>query len=178
LINKDSSAIIYLDYELQVMEGVVKMYILAVIGVICSVLLLNVVTEEGFGDMLVYFDVISMLQLIVLIVPILASAGLVKDFNVALKLALGKKKAESMLQLKKAKEAIKLTGEVCLASGVMGICCGIIKIFYSYKGLGMASLLADSGVSMLTLFYSLIIYLLLLPIESKIEIKISEYMQE
>ena len=60
----------------------------------------------------------------------------------------------------------------------MGICCGIIKIFYSYKGLGMASLLADSGVSMLTLFYSLIIYLLLLPIESKIEIKISEYMQE
>ncbi|MCI9079535.1 MAG: hypothetical protein HFH68_11550 [Lachnospiraceae bacterium] len=154
------------------------MYIFAIIGVICSVLLLNVVTEEGFAGMMIYYDVISMLQLVVLIVPILAAAGLVKDFNVALKLALGKKKAESMLQLKKAKEAVKLTGKICIASGIMGTCCGIIRVFYSYKNESMGSLLSGSGVAMLTLFYALIIYLLLLPIESKIEIKISEYMQE
>ena len=154
------------------------MYILAVIGGICSVILLNVATEEGFSNMLIYYDVISMLQLIVLIIPILAAAGLIKDFNNALKLALGKKKAGSMLQLKRAKEAIKLTERICIASGVMGTCCGIIRIFYTYEKGATASLVAGLGVAMLTLFYSLIIYLLLLPIESKIEIKISEYMQE
>ena len=154
------------------------MYILAIIGVICSVVLLNLVTGEGFSNMLVYYDVISMLQLVVLIVPILAAAGLIKDFNNALKLALGKKKAESILQLKRAKEAVKLTGNICIASGVMGTCCGIIQVFYIYRGEDLSSLLAGLGVSILTLFYSLIIYLLLLPIKSKIEIKILEYMQE
>ena len=78
------------------------MYILAIIGVICSVVLLNLVTGESFSNMLVYYDVISMLHLVVLIVPILAAAGLIKDFNTALKLALGKKKADSILQLKRA----------------------------------------------------------------------------
>ena len=154
------------------------MYILAIIGVICSVVLLNLVTGEGFSNMLVYYDVISMLQLVVLIVPILAAAGLIKDFNTALKLALRKKKAESILQLKRAKEAVKLTGNICIASGVMGTCCGIIQVFYIYRGEDLSSLLAGLGVSILTLFYSLIIYLLLLPIKSKIEIKILEYMQE
>ena len=154
------------------------MYILALIGVICSVVLLNLVTGEGFSNMLVYYDVISMLQLVVLIVPILAAAGLIKDFNTALKLALGKKKAESILQLKRAKEAVKLTGNICIASGVMGTCCGIIQVFHIYRGEDLSSLLAGLGVSILTLFYSLIIYLLLLPIKSKIEIKILEYMQE
>ena len=99
------------------------MYILAIIGVICSVVLLNLVTGESFSNMLVYYDVISMLHLVVLIVPILAAAGLIKDFNTALKLALGKKKADSILQLKRAKEAVKLTGNICIASGVMGTCC-------------------------------------------------------
>ncbi|MDE6617393.1 MAG: hypothetical protein K2K35_12575, partial [Lachnospiraceae bacterium] len=121
------------------------MYILAVIGVICSVVLLNVATEEGFSNMLIYYDVISMLQLVVLIVPILAAAGLVKDFNNALKLALGKKKAESILQLKRAKEAVRLTEKICIASGVMGTCCGIIRVFYSYKDTSISSLLAGSG---------------------------------
>lgn len=154
------------------------MYILAIIGVICSVLLLNVATEQGLSNMLVYYDVISMLQLIVLIVPILAAAGLIKDFNTALKLALGKKRAVNLLQLKRAKEAVKLTGNICLASGAMGTCCGIIQVFYIYKSENMASLLMGLGVAILTFFYSLIIYLLLLPIKSKIEIKILEYMQE
>lgn len=154
------------------------MYILSIIGVIFSVILLNLVSKNGLGSMLVYYDVVSMLQLIVLIVPILASAGLIKDFNNALKMALGKKKAVSMLQLKKAKEAVKLTEKICLASGVLGTCCGIIRVFYDYKYEDMASIIAGLGVAMITLFYAIIIYLLLLPIESKIEIRISEYMQE
>ncbi len=154
------------------------MYILAIIGVIFSVLLLHVTTELGFSNMLVYYDVVSMLQMVVLIVPILAAAGLIKDFNTALKLALGKKKADSLLQLKRAKEAVKLTGNICVASGALGTCCGFIQVFYMYRDASMASLLAGLGVAILTLFYSLIIYLLLLPIKSKIEIKILEYMQE
>lgn len=154
------------------------MYILSIIGVIFSVLLLNLVTKDGLSNMLMYYDVVSMLQLIVILVPMLASAGLIKDFNNALKMALGKKKAGSILQLKRAKEAVRLTEKICIASGVLGTCCGIIKIFYECKNESRASLIVGLGVAMLTLFYAIIVYLLLLPIESKIEIKTSEYMQE
>ena len=75
------------------------MYILAVIGVILAVLLNTAVSESGLDAAISYLDYISILQFVIIIIPILAASGLLKDFNNALKLVIGRKKAESMLQL-------------------------------------------------------------------------------
>lgn len=92
-----------------------------------------------------------------------------------------RKKAESMLQLKRAKEAVKLAANTSLASGAMATCCGFIVNVHnsiSSTGIDIEELASGSAVSVLTMFYGLVLYLLLLPVKSKIEIKISEFMQE
>lgn len=157
------------------------MYILAVIGVILAVLLNTVVSESGFDTVISYLDAVSILQFAIIIIPILAASGLLKDFNNALKLVIGRKKAESMLQLKRAKEAVKLVGNTSLASGAMATCCGFIVSVHnsiSSTGIDIEKLAFDFAVSVLTTFYGLVLYLLLLPVKSKIEIKISEFMQD
>lgn len=157
------------------------MYILAVIGVILAVLLNTVITENGLASAISYFDAVSILQFVIIIIPILAASGLLKDFNNAFKLTIGMKKADSILQLKRAKEAVKLTGKTSLASGAMATCCGFIINAHNCitsTGTDIDSLVAGSAASLITMFYGLILYLFLLPVKSKLEVRISEFMQD
>lgn len=157
------------------------MYILAVLGVILAVLLNTVLTENGIASAISYFDVVSILQFVIIIIPVLAAAGLLKDFNNALRLTIGRKKADSILQLKRAKEAVKLAGNTSLASGAMSTCCGFIINAHNcitIKGTDIDSLVAGTAVSVITMLYGLILYLFLLPVKSKLEVQISEFMQD
>lgn len=48
---------------------------------ILAVLLNTVLTENGLASAISYFDVVSILQFVIIIIPILAAAGLLKAFN-------------------------------------------------------------------------------------------------
>lgn len=156
------------------------MYILAVLGVILSVLLMTIAGEDGLAGVatLFYtFDIISILIILIIAIPVVISTGLHKDFNNAFKFAIGKKKAKSLLELKRAKEAIILTGRTVMASGILGACFSWIIIAYKVEA-ELEHIMPNLGVSFITILYALIVYLLLLPIRSKLEIKIIEFMQE
>lgn len=52
---------------------------------------------------------------------------------------------------------------------------GIIMIAYSCKNFN--SVMVNMGVALLTMFYGLVLYIFLLPVQARIEVKISEFMQ-
>ena len=151
------------------------MYILSVIVVIVSVFLLASAGEVGVFGIFHFFDIVSMLIVIIIFISMMVASGLLKDFNNAFRLTIGKKNAKSILELKRAKEAVKFAGKLFIMSGFLGTLMGIIMVAYSCSTI--KSIMINMSVALLTMFYGLVLYILLLPIQLRIEIKISEFMQ-
>ena len=151
------------------------MYILSVIVVIVSVFLLASAGEAGVFGIFHFFDIVSMLIVIIIFISMMVASGLLKDFNNAFGLTIGKKNAKSILELKRAKEAVKFAGKLFIMSGFLGTLMGIIMVGYSCSTI--KSIMINMSVALLTMFYGLVLYILLLPIQLRIEIKISEFMQ-
>ncbi len=162
------------------------MYILSVIVVIVSVFLLASAGEAGVFGIFHFFDIVSMLIVIIIFISMMVASGLLKDFNNAFRLTIGKKNAKSILELnslvnlciikwKRAKEAVKFAGKLFIMSGFLGTLMGIIMVGYSCSTI--KSIMINMSVALLTMFYGLVLYILLLPIQLRIEIKISEFMQ-
>ena len=122
-----------------------------------------------------FFDIVSMLIVIIIFISMMVASGLLKDFNNAFRLTIGKKNAKSILELKRAKEAVKFAGKLFIMSGFLGTLMGIIMVGYSCSTI--KSIMINMSVALLTMFYGLVLYILLLPIQLRIEIKISEFMQ-
>ena len=151
------------------------MYILSVIVVIVSVFFFSSAGEAGVFGIFHFFDIVSMLIVIIIFISMMVASGLLKDFNNAFRLTIGKKNAKSILELKRAKEAVKFAGKLFIMSGFLGTLMGIIMVAYSCSTI--KSIMINMSVALLTMFYGLVLYILLLPIQLRIEIKISEFMQ-
>lgn len=152
------------------------MYILAILAVILSAVGMAAVSQMGIGGIVCYFDLISLLDLLIITIPILLSSGLGKDFNRAFGFALGGKKAESLFVLRRAKEAVELVRKTLLFAG------GFASLFLAVlvlREVGDFSALGQNlAVAMLDFLYAVAFNLLLLPISTRLEVKIEEYMQE
>lgn len=76
------------------------MYILSIIVVMLSVFFIAAAGESGIYGVSHFFDLVSILLVVIVFITMMAAAGLLKDFNNAFKLTIGKKDAESILELK------------------------------------------------------------------------------
>lgn len=108
------------------------MYLLSIL----SVILLTVVmcaTSSGMDGSYVFrfLDGYTILYLILFLIPLLISGGLLKDFNHAFRLVIGKKEAKSLIELKRAKESVSLTIKILLILSVF--ICAIQGVFILYN---------------------------------------------
>ena len=94
------------------------MYLLTILAIIASVFFMSSISLWGVEGILYYADWISLVFILLIAIPLLISAGLFLDFNRAFAITLGHKKAESLLVLKRAKEAVELARKAMLYSGV------------------------------------------------------------
>lgn len=167
------------------------MYILSILGVVLSVLLMGCSGGGGLTNIPVSLahitDVISVLLVFIITIPILASSGLHKDFNNAFKLTLGKKEAGSLLELKRAKEAVMLVTRTVILSGILFWAFSTIMILYDVIGdtdtieklsSMFHTFFANEAICILSIFYAMVVSLMLLPIMSRLEVKMAEFMQE
>lgn len=152
------------------------MYFLSMV----SVVLLTVVMcgTSGMNGSYIsrYLDFQTLLFLVLFLIPLLISGGLLKDFQNAFRLVIGKKEAENLLELKRAKEAVSLTIKILIVASVF--ICAIQGIFVIYSMDDPASLGPSFSVSLLSLIYGLGIALVLLPLQARLQIKIQEYISE
>lgn len=65
-------------------------YLLAVLAVIVSTIIMPEVLQMGWYSITYYIDVPNMLLLLLITIPVLASAGLLKDFTKAFRIAFKK----------------------------------------------------------------------------------------
>lgn len=151
------------------------MYILSIIAVVVGTLIMSLFSERGLIGILSYIDGVSIIMLLVLTVPMLIASNLLKDFNNAFRLSNKKNKISSMGEIKRAIEAVDLVMKVLLAAG------GFIAIFVLVIIMGElddpSTIGPKMAVAFLSLIYALAIDLFLLPLKSRLKIRMQEFIE-
>lgn len=148
------------------------MYLLSVLAIVLCFMLVEV-TQQTMG-LFEFWDSMSFIFLIVLSIPVMLSAGLLKDINNAFRLVFGRKKDAALLELKRAKLAVDTMIRTVLYSSVFVMIMQIVVMLHSMSD--PSHIGPVISVALLTLFYAVIISILLLPIKAKLEQRILEYM--
>lgn len=144
--------------------------IIAVIGVTIGICIL-----EGMS-LTWLLDIPSLLIILLITIPILFSTGMLKDFNNAFAFVLGRKKTESLKQLKRSVEAVTLAIKTLLLSGFFTAFVQLVVILDSLSD--KSKLGPMLAVSILVIVYASGLSLLLMPLRSKLKIQIVEYLSE
>jgi len=112
--------------------------------------------------------------LIVILIPLalIVISGLWRDLKRAFKIILSKENIYTRSELKKSEVAIKAFQTYVCLSGIFGTLVGMVTVLSILDD--MDKLLPSISVSMLTLFYSLFIVILLMPIKYRIQSLIVE----
>lgn len=160
------------------------MYLLSFLAVVVVSLFTIGLTSIGvlgnWSGVYWYFDTWSFILLIIVCVPILIGSGLFKDFNNAFLLAVKtKRKSEASLpEVKHAIEAVFLVRKVLVAGGTFIVLLTLVFIlacltpeYYEIVG-------KNTAVALLPLVYAFAIDLLLLPIESRLKVRLNDMMHQ
>ena len=123
-----------------------------------------------------FIDLPSLLPLILFNITMLLSAGLLKDFNNAFRFVVRTDQEESLTKLRRSIEAVRLARRVTLAAG------GFDLFFQFILILGRIDFPEILGpyiaIGMLGLLYVFAFVLLLLPMESRLQIKLQNMLQD
>jgi len=74
-------------------------------------------TSMGVGGLVYFIDMPSLIILLLICIPILLASNLWKDFNNAFRIVLGKGKERTLLEIKRAVEAVNLVMKTLLYGG-------------------------------------------------------------
>ncbi len=152
------------------------MYLLAILGVILSALLMGMFSPDGIASLSSCLDLFALLLIVIIVIPVMASMGMLKDLNHAFRLTLGRKAAGSLRELKRAKTAMVYLMRCVLLAGVTGTLAGIMQVLSTSEG-EVGILTASMGVAVCPLLYAFVIVLVLLPIDARLEHRIVEFME-
>lgn len=154
------------------------MYIISILAVI---IISRLLTTGNTGGWL--FDYLTITVMLLFDFTLLAGTGLLKDFNNAFRLSIRRRNGkESLSELRRSIEAVRLTRKVTLASGMFFLFFEAVQILMkvnwnevaSGSGTDLGGMLAP-GLS--APLYAAAIILILLPVESILRLRLWD-MQE
>ena len=149
------------------------MYFISIVAVVC---ISGFLLMLGQGSVVWLIDMPSLIVILLFDITMLFSAGLVKDFNNAFRMVLRTGKDESVTEMKRAIEAVGLVRKTTLAAGVFSMIFGLIM---AMGQLGNPELIGPNlAVASLTLLYALAFILILLPLESRLRMKLQNLLQD
>lgn len=152
------------------------MYVLIVIGLLVVVMLVEISVWNLGSSLTMLIDAPSLVLLMIIGVSMLLAAGLGKDFLAAFRLALGKEKqAVGLRERKRAVEAVELFMKTMRYGGVFSVILQLIAISSLMKDVAMWGIYLS--VIFVALVYAYAVNLLLLPVKSRLNLGIIEYVQ-
>ena len=152
------------------------MYFLSMVSVILLTAVMCGTCGMNVGYVGRYLDFNTILFLVLFLIPLLISGGLLKDFQNAFRLVIGKKEAKDLLELKRAKEAVSLTIKIMMVVSIFITAIQGIYVIYSMDDL---TLLGPSfSVALLSIIYGMGIALILFPLQARLNVKIQEFISE
>ena len=150
------------------------MYILSILSVIAMFLLTIGMSSAGIGVISYYIDMPSLIILLILCFPMLISSGLLKDFNRAFHIVMSKNRETSLNEIKRSIEAVDLVIKILTIGGAFIAVASFILVLALVET--PEQLGPNLAVTILSLVYALAFALILLPLKSRLKVKMIEYM--
>lgn len=143
-----------------------SLLLLMILSIFCMFCVMN-------GNITYYLDPTSLLLIILITIPVLISAGLFRDFNNAFRLSAKRSTDCSRRELERAVEAVSLTIKTLWASGIFNVLFSFIhSLATNYDTVEM--LPPYISVSLIPLLYSAFFVILLLPMQSRLKLRLCE----
>lgn len=152
------------------------MYFISIITLIIAVGIICILSFASFSGFVGMFDMVTLLLVLLLWIPMIVSGGLWKDFNNAFRFGVGRKQAKNLMELKRAKEAVSLSIKVLITSAIFVVGVEFIQVLYNMEDI--STLGPTLAVMALSLVYGVGIALILLPLQSILNVKVLEYINE
>lgn len=126
------------------------------------------------GNLAYYFDPSSLLFVFLITIPVLISAGLFRDFNNAFRLSTKRSAVCSHRELERAVEAVGLTIKTLWSSGIFYT---VFLLVFSFirSAEDTETLLPYLGISFLPLLYASFFAILLLPMHSRLKLRLCAF---
>ena len=132
----------------------------------------------GQGSAVWFLDIPSLIIILLFDSMMLISAGLTRDFNNAFRMAFANGKEKGLSEIKRAIEAVVLVRKTTLTAGGFGMIFGLIMVIVIGQLANLELLGPNLAVASLTLLYALAIELVLLPLESRLKMKLQSLLQD
>ncbi|MBM7685988.1 MotA/TolQ/ExbB proton channel family protein [Defluviitalea raffinosedens] len=145
------------------------------IGVVIFIAFL-VCTTLLSGSLALFIDFPSILIILAFSIPMLMASGLFADFIRAFKIMGKKINVWSRIELNRTEISLRLAIKLVLLSGSLGTIIGMIALLSNISD--KAQIGRNLAVSILSIFYSILIIFLLLPLQAKVKSMIQTMDQE
>lgn len=157
------------------------MYFISIIAVIAAAIWMYVTTGVGYPYFAMFLDLPSLIGLVILIFPLLISGDALKDLVNAFSIIISKNKEITFIQLKKSREAVDFTIKIIVVSTILlSVFSLIVSAWFVEKNNveTLYDLVKSTAVSLLPIVYSAAAVLLLIPVKTRINRLIIEFIQE
>lgn len=154
------------------------MYLLSLFVFMVLVVGFMAITGEGGLHGLIYFiDMPSIILLILLLVPMLLNAGVLKDLNNAFRIGARRKVQAKRLELMRAVEAVSFTIKALWTAGIFSVIFQFsIAIIGKAPDADMAFLY--TAVSIIPIWYTTFFVILLLPLRTRLNMQLNALCEE
>lgn len=146
------------------------MYLLSILLFVLVSIILFLITTPG-GSVGFFISPSTLILLLLIAVPLLAGAGLLRDFNNAFKLSARTSASCSRLELQRAVEAV---GFAMKAFGISGIFNVVVELVMVLAMETQPLLARYLSVTLLPLLYAVVFIILLLPVKSRLTLRLYE----
>ena len=150
--------------------------IMEIISIVGGMIFLILMTYTG-GDRTFalswFIDFPTLLVMVIFVVPVLMRGGMWKDFKRAFQLL--KKRYDCRLsELRRTKDVLEMIEKQIWYAGILTM---MVSIMYIMVNISDPSLLGPNvAISILTLFYTVVLEMLLLPLQLEVKRRIINYM--
>ena len=150
--------------------------IMEIISIVGGMIFLILMTYTG-GDRTFalswFIDFPTLLVMVIFVVPVLMRGGMWKDFKRAFQLL--KKRYDCRLsELRRTKDVLEMIQKQIWYAGILTM---MVSIMYIMVNISDPSLLGPNvAISILTLFYTVVLVMLLLPLQLEVKRRIINYM--
>lgn len=144
------------------------MYLIS-LAILLIVIIYIAALGQPISAILNFFDIPSLMIIVLITLPMLFSSGLFKDLKRAFAVIMKKNVPYTKLELERSLEAVRLTIKLILFSGAFGFLIGAITIL---AHLNVAVLGPNMAVNTIPVLYALFGCFILLPIQSRLKVLI------
>lgn len=151
------------------------MYLLSILVflVLCIVFMITV-TGVGSTGIIYFIDMPTIVMLFLLVVPMMVSAGLLKDFNNAFRFGTKVKKSVKKVELSRALEAVSLAIKAFWTAGIFTFLVPTGSVLIKNSGnLDLSHTMSYIAVGLLPLCYASAFAIVLLPLKARLKVRLA-----